>query len=538
MIRVLIVDDEILVRNNLRNIIDWGSNGFVICGEAINGNTALEAIARHNPHIVIMDISMPLMDGVELSQRISERFRNVKMIVLSSYDSFDYVRDTMKNGAVDYILKHKLDTRSLLELLKNVKDEIQSEIRQRDEIEQITRKWDIISPSAQQSFIRDLVLGINNNTDEIVKYFDTMGLENFTSNTVAVVMQIVNFLIVTENYSDRDKSLFVKSVIDLYNESVIDKSNSIITYIEQGKYVILFSFGQQRSEASITGYLHDCLNKISETVGLYLGINVMFGISRLCPKISNISQYYEQACRSSEGLFASNTSNSVKTGSTDNEPFISLSITQEKNLLSAIEALDFEKAEAVIAAVLNGPEAGNISLQSCQMCINELISIADKVARKEGVIFNRINNNEVKWRDKFSSRKNLKDVHSLILNYYHSLIENLKKNKHTGYSNKMLEAVEYIHGYYRDNISLNDVADTIGLSPQYLSSLFKKEAGIGFNDYLNSIRIEKAKELIETGRSRVKAIYNLVGFNNYSYFFKVFKEITGITPIEYSKKTR
>lgn len=538
MMRVMIVDDELLVRNNLRNIIDWERNGFIICGEATNGKAAIEAMEKLNPDIVILDVSMPLMDGVELSKYISDRFEKVKMIVLSSFDNFEYVRDTMKNGAVDYLLKHKLDAKALLSLLEKVRNGMQAESKQRDAMERITRGWNIASPAAQQNFIRDLVLGTNRYTDDLDKYLDTMQLQNFTGNIVVAVMQIVNFLIITEKYSDKDTSLFIKSVIELYQQSMSDFNYSIITYIGQGKFAILFSFSQRKSEALITNIIHSNLNKISETIWLYWGVNVVFGISQLCRDIKDVPVYYKQASRMPEGVFMNKTGNNFnRNGTSDGDNFIDLNITQEKDLLAAMASCDFDKAKSIIENIFKSLKVGNVNFNSAQMCINELVSIADKVARKEGISAYAESGAEAAWREKVSHCKKLDEIHSLILDYYYSIINNLKKNMHFGYSHNMFETINYINRHYCENISLNDTAEAVGLSPQYLSSLFKKETGIGFNDYLNNVRIEKAKALIDEGRNKVKDIYNIVGFNNYSYFFKVFKDTTGFTPLEYSKKS-
>ena len=96
MLKVLIIEDEMLVRMNLTTLINWEKNGFVICGEATNGKDAIEKIEIQRPHIVIMDVVMPIMDGVELSYYISRKYKDVKMIVLSNYGEFDYVRETLK----------------------------------------------------------------------------------------------------------------------------------------------------------------------------------------------------------------------------------------------------------------------------------------------------------------------------------------------------------------------------------------------------------------------------------------------------------
>ncbi|MFD1907867.1 response regulator [Paenibacillus rhizoplanae] len=125
LIQVLLVDDEPLVHHHLLTMTDWRSHGFEICGEAYSGLTALQACEKSLVHIAIIDVNMPGMNGVELQRTICERYPAVKTIMLSSYDDYDYVRECLRNGAADYLLKHRLNDQSLISVLKKVAQELQ-----------------------------------------------------------------------------------------------------------------------------------------------------------------------------------------------------------------------------------------------------------------------------------------------------------------------------------------------------------------------------------------------------------------------------
>ena len=122
MLKVLIVDDELLVRTNLRYMLDWEANGFSICGEASNGAEAIKLAQKMSPDIILSDIRMPVMDGLELSHQLKKLYPESILIVLSNYDDFEYVKGTLKNGAIDYILKHNLSISTLSEALHRAKE--------------------------------------------------------------------------------------------------------------------------------------------------------------------------------------------------------------------------------------------------------------------------------------------------------------------------------------------------------------------------------------------------------------------------------
>lgn len=537
MLKVLIVDDEMLVRNNLRSIINWEKNGFVICGEASNGSLAVRMMSEHKPDIIIMDISMPIMDGVDLSKHINDNFKQIKMIVLSSYDNYDYVRETMKNGAVDYLLKHRVNSELMLTTLNKVKKEIFEESKQMAESVQKQKRWEILSPLARQKFVKELVLGIKDNNDEIREYFSTLDFQVGTRNFVVVVMQIMNFMFVTEKFDDKEKNLFIQSVMDLCYQALNDFKNCIVSYIEQGKYVVIFSFEELRSEAHINSLLHEHLVRMSGTISRYAGIKVVFGTSQPCNNLYDIPKRYQQACKKPRGLLQpSDGINIEKDYYNDKDGQVSLSIYQEKSILSAIQILDSIEMESVISSIFGDLNIRCADYKSVHICTSEMMNIAFKVASKEGIKLNEISLGEGLTGESLNNCESAEKARIYIIGLYTELIEELKKLRKDNYSNYINDAVNFIRKNYRINISLNETAESIGITPSYLSRLFKEETNRGFTEYLTEIRVQAAKKLIDDGEKKIKEIYEIVGFNSYNYFFKVFKDIEGITPLHYAKR--
>jgi len=275
MLKVLIVEDEMIVRINLATLINWEKNGFVICGEVANGKEAIEKIEKHRPHIVIMDVVMPIMDGIELSCYISRKYKNIKMIVLSSYGEFDYVRETLKNGAVDYILKHSLNPSALLDVLNKAKTQIEEEIRQENERIKAKEKLKLAIDAIKENYIRQLILGIN--TDKITNDFELFQLWLGEKKIIVVSMQVLNYLIITNNYSEKEKEMLIHSIINVANQIMSRIKNGMIAHIEKGRFILLFYCENEKSEASIHQWTYNVMERISNAINNFLDIDVVWG---------------------------------------------------------------------------------------------------------------------------------------------------------------------------------------------------------------------------------------------------------------------
>jgi len=532
LLKVLIVDDEVLVRNDLRTLIDWESQGFFMCGEANNGANAIHMIEKLTPSIVIFDINMPVLDGVALSKYISEHFKHIKMIIISSYDNYDYVRETMKNGAIDYLLKHRINSTTLIAALEKAKMELLNEEREKVENERNEKKWGELGPVAQQKYVKEFLLGINENVQEVYEYFDMIEFKIKNRSFIVVVMQISNFLVLTEKYSDKEKSLLFRAVIDLSNQVLEEPIQGIVIHIDEGRFAIILSFNSIRSENNLNTIIHSILDKIAENIKRYIGIKVILGTSEPYFNFVDLPKAYRQARKRPEELLAD-----LGNGEGNNSiPIVTLTIGQEKNLLAALENINYDDASEVINQIFIELNKSGNNPKAIQFCINELINIAYRAALKLKIDSEYINDLESSLRDRLNKSGTVGEMSKSINELYFKLIDSINKNKIKHYSKYVEKTMQYIQNNYYQQISLDEAAKAIAINSSYLSHIFKEELGKGFSEYLNYIRVQAAKKLILKDSMTVKSIYSEVGFNNYNYFFKVFKDIEGITPVEFSKK--
>jgi two-component system response regulator YesN len=530
MYKVLLVDDELLVRNYLRTLIKWEKNGFFICGEARNGESAIEQIDSLKPHIVILDINMPGMDGVSLSAHISRHYPDISMIVLSSYDKYEYVRETLINGAVDYLLKHAMDDHALLRVLGKAKKQL-AQLSERQETEE---SWKKLSQTVSRSYLKELALGSQERLGEIEAYFHN-NVSMKTQNMIVLVMQVVHFPFITKDYSDAEKNGYVRSIHDLCRQTLGDSDRGIAAHIDQGKFVFLTAFPDLRSESAMMGQLESLKQRLEKSLYVYLNILVVFGTSRVCQKLSEIQQQYNQAVIRMEselsGQYYRGSSVSDKSKLAQEE-VMTLSIEQEKAILSALEVSDRTSIKRLISEIFERLRNRQIKSRSLQAVVGELVQLADKVRWKSGL--DRMQQEVAgplapPTREQLGENADIKRIQEWVEALYMSLLDQLARQQFKGYSQYVKQAMQHIREHYKDNLSLDWMAESVGITSSYLGKLFKEETGTSFSEYVNRLRIEMSKQYIERGH-KIKDVYQEVGFSSYNYFFKVFKDVEGITP--------
>lgn len=537
LLNVLIIDDEPLVRGYIRSLLDWEGCGFVICGEAVDGCEALDRMAQMQPDIVLLDIHMPGMDGVVLSSRIAEQYTGTKIIVLSSYDNYDYVRDTLRNGVVDYLLKHRIDRALMLQALQKARDKILEEARKAELEERLAREREFVSPTLVETYLKELILGNKERFDLIEDYFKSLKLFTGKGAMVIGVLQIGYFDLITYRYKDSEKNGLVKNVMDICRQILQNEEGSYIGYIDQGRFALLFVFNDVKSEGNLWQQVYSRKSRMESSLRLFLNLSTDFGFGGVCSRLNEADRFYQEACKNMEqkeaGFLPRGDRAPYDHGSS---PVVALTIGQEKQLLTSLETGNGGLAELVINEIFDMLKQESPSSRGVQIIVKEMLDIAFKAGRKADIDLD--GTGAEKALNRWTGNETLGDIKLRIQSLYSTLMDEMRRNQQRqSYSRYVRQALDYISRHYREDISLEKAAKDIGITHTYLSRLFKGETGVSFTERLNQVRIEVSKKFMDGGES-VKEIYENVGFKNYSYFFKVFKEITGSTPLEYIKTNK
>lgn len=532
MLKVLLVDDDVVIRTILKNLIDWEQHGFMIAGEVSNGVECIQKMSTDRYDLVITDMNMPMMDGMAVIDSICKYYPGVEVIVISGYDDYDYVHSSLKKGAIDYILKSKLDKRILCEVLETVTHKI----IERNKI-LCHSKYQSEQLSKGRSYmlyflVHDIISG-NILYKEVKLELEKLGIYFRFTNFILCYIEVQNFPVLRQ----RKKDQVIKSFIGLVEKIIIEEAHGLVTNLEQERFIAFIDFGKVKSSLLILQLLTGMLARISSNSKKYMGFHTSVAVSDLCGNYDKIPELFLKTKKSLENRFYED---QQIVWQHDEmlmaESQMSLSINEKEKILRLLEVRDKESIFHFLDDFFDECRKKKISVCSVQEIIAELISIAILFCRKHSLEVMRDELEKIQLLDDYVNKK-FTGLCSLVKQTYEKvLLEYTYLHEERGNNPYVIKAMKYINSNYLKRISLTDTAEYVGVSAQYLSRLIKVEYKKGFTEILNEMRVEIACEMVRSHNYKVKEIVEESGFSNYNYFFKVFKDVTGLTPIEYERQ--
>lgn len=501
MYHVLIADDDYLMRNSLFAMPEWGECGFRIAGMVSNGKDALEFISRNQVDVVFSDVCMPVMDGIELAKHIHQNYPDIRVIIMSNYSDFDYVKEAFHANVIDYILKYTIQPDTLKPLLEKVRLSIANK--------QADAPQDHSFELEQQRRSR-MIEAINDKSADGV----------YRKNAVVLTAKINTKALLTQVYTKYDLDLLLNNIVNTISQIVSD-CTGYIAYTDINHNIIIYlPFDEKLSEPAIMRKINDYIIWIAMSCKKFFNLNFSFGISNTSCETRPLHQCLEEAFDMLETtpITGADRKKSIVT-------FNTLSINIEKNLLAAIEQQDFELADKYLVSAFESADDPNI-------ITSELIAIISKICSEFSIDLTHVDFADVK---NASAQYQYQQVKKLFQYIIHSLAD---KQPSESASSHISAAEKYIREHYESRVTLEDIANYVGLVPSYLSTIFKKKTGQTISGYLTNYRLERAKELLEDKNINIKQIYSKVGFNDYNYFITCFKKNYGCTPNQYKKKVQ
>jgi two-component system response regulator YesN len=516
MCRILIVDDEMLLRQGIIHMTNWDEYGFSVAGEASNGEEALHLIEISEPEIVITDIRMPVMDGIELTRKIKENYPQIQVIVLSSYNDFDYVRETLKLGALDYLLKSKMDPQELLSLLKKAKQKLNA-VQQPDCPVEFFR-----DEIRRDNFLKDLLSGKFEDETLIKQRLDQIKLPLEREQELILVITVV-----TQKNED-DGAGTNRALIETI-QNVFAQFFNCYTFFCNCSYVTILNYLPQPME-QLRNIGCQVIDQIADRHRLKAGLIISDG----CKGLSNLATSYCQAIQKIPYLFYMEPQQIIL----PNQFFTATILESDFEPLPLfIEKQDLSGLKQYVETQINEPiQAGHFpEPYALKKWLIEICYLLIQSATKLG--YNTISVS----KNKFSIFKKIESVSSLreLLTTFNEIINDfeniLAESQYLLYHPVIKRIIEYLSSHYAENITLALLASLFHINKSYLCQLFKSQTGKNLNNYLTRIRIEKAKDLLLNPENNIYLVGNLVGFPNPSYFTQTFKNLVGSTPSEYVK---
>lgn len=510
--RVLIVDDEILVRQGIKHHLNWEQFGFQIVGEASNGKEALNLIERLSPHIVITDIVMPVMDGEEFTRILKAHYPQIEVIVLSSYGEFDYVRSTFQSGVADYILKPKLETEELLQALQNTARKIPG----------LKHKKQTADGSFSVDRLLDrLLAGYDSDEDgRLAEYFPYDAFVLLGADLSRVAGEPHSYIIgLAANLEARFEKLAFPTV-----SKAIAASNK--------QLLMLANMPREHYEAVIAE-VHALAAEKSESMP-----EMVWAVSGMFGELSQLAEIYrDEWLRLLAYRFYF--PGRIMMKASELPPARVTEAFDMKLLTAELRKKQFASAFGRLREYVD-QAAGNYRTPPFEfksflgnVIFNITIILADMNEQVKEL-------DDVKYAY-FKAIDEAKDVTEAVasLNAFLDEAEKLAASRFQQAGNgNMRKLLEYIDEHYSEPLSLSSLSRHFHFNPSYLSSYFSAHNDEGFSEYLNKIRIAKAAELLRADEMAISEISARVGYSDHSYFTKVFKKQTGMSPSQYRRQHR
>ena len=522
---VLLVDDEEEVTQIIMKKIDWESLGFSVIGSANNGVKALEMVEEFQPDIVMTDIRMPYMDGMELAHRVKAEFPSTRIFLFTGFDEFEYAKEAIHLEVEEYILK-PVNAAELTKVFSQTKIKLDQEISEKRNVEILQNYYIESLPFLQTNFYVTLIEG-RIQEEELGKYLEDYQISMPGPVYCCVVIHTSS----TQDSNEMSPLLLSTSVQKQVKERLAQKWDArYFSYL--GNSVLI---AQLKNEGEVSELTDEC-DRFCKYARRMIGAVVTAGVGKVCRQLSELQQSYEGAREavSYRGIYgaerAINIREIVPQGKNQPEE------EGESQLTGLFRAIRFGREDEVREAVsvyIRRAVVPVTSLQQHQIGRMELLSALYRFCTANEIP-EKIFSGDMGKLYTSLLEKGPKELEGWLLDLSLSLRELLIHARSSSTKTYVKRAEEYIHSSYADaELSLDYVCELLGVSNSYFSTVFKKETGKSFTAYLTDYRMEQASRmLLETGEKSYVIAKN-VGYADSNYFSYVFKRKFGVAPSQY-----
>lgn len=526
--KVLIVDDERWIYELLQRLINWNAFGFEIVGYATNGYDAYNFICEQKLDLVISDIRIPKMDGIELVKMVRARNINVHFILISGYQQFEYAQNALKYKVDDYLLK-PIEEKELEAILSKISNELRNEDSHQRQVQNIMLK------------LGDNIKQLRMKTFENLLFSDSQTKPGCDEININCEMHLVpGYFQVSMLRLDIDKSANddisgimhskIENVIDSYSHPVF--AERVILHMNDFLVLIL----NYSNTNQLSNYYKSVFNKVSQLLNAYTQMTVTLSIGDPVDDIKTIIQSYDSAKRlmRSRVIFGGNRvieANKTNYSPQHEEDLMTSDI--KASLSNSFELLDFEKSSTILNDIFQHiSRIENIDPDVVYTVLNQILkclfNAMERLDHNDYTILSSFS-----MEEEFSQCIGMKALFKKFLSYVSETLHIFSEQRKKTLSKPIEQAKRYIRNYYNKQLPLADIARNVYLNEQYLSELFKKETGKTVTDYIRDYRIDVAKIFLNDNRYKINDIAEMVGYSDARHFSKIFKKVVGVTPKEY-----
>lgn len=535
--KVFLVEDEYIVREGIKNNIDWEKNGYDFCGEASDGELAFPMISEKRPDIVITDIRMPFMDGIELSRMIKEEYPEIKIIILSGHEEFEYAKAAIQIGVEEYLLK-PINGDELLQVVNRVAQKIKEENESRETLQE--GEGDENFEYAKRQLLSSLI-------DDNASLSDAM--EQGKKIHLNLMAKCYNIMMLKLQRKNKEQG-FSQRILELYKtmeDTLKEQDGQSIMFdrAPEGKVILFMGSGEEEIRRNMDVFA----GQFREILPEYEDVTYFGSVGVPVMRLRELGESYEAASHGFSYRFLTEPNQIVDNHTvfdqTRNEKKFSCSIGSVD-----IQNLDKQKIESFLKGgemdeihffveeyMKNTGDAGKNSMIFRQYIVMDMFFAASH-------FLTQITDGREQLGEPFESPEQMQKIVSdleatvVYIKELFTKVMQVRDAQTTEHNSDVVEnAKKYIsENYHDEELTLNTVAHEVNVSPNHLSAMFSQKTGQTFVKYLTDVRMHRAKELLKCTSKRSNEICEEVGYRDPHYFSHLFKKNVGCSPIQYRER--
>ncbi len=523
--KVILVDDEAEVIDIMEAKIRWSELGFEVVGSAKNGVKALELVEKLQPDVVLTDIRMPYMDGLELSRKLNQDYPNIYIILCTGFDEFEYAKEAVHLDIKEYLLK-PISAVELSESLMRLKENLDKEREEKLNVRKLENYFQESLPALQSNLFISLMEG--RVSEEDYARFSAAYQVNMKGPLFCCIVFHTSENHVLEGMNPLLLSMSVEREI---RQRLVEKWHCK-EFLYLGNTVLIMEMGSEEQMVPIT----DECDRFCRWAYRVMGAVVTAGIGTVCDNLFNINLSYEGAREAVSYRVLYGTQRAINIREIVPKEQATLSLLEEgrmHDLFRAIRVGNPEKIEEAVQKEIQKIHKHTVTIGQYHLAAMETVSNFYKFCANNSLDFNEIAGNVPNLYEKVPQMDE-SSLTSWMNEMARMISEELKTARNSTSHRLVTEAQLLVREKYMDaSISLDVVCSILGVSNSYFSSVFKKETGKSFISYLTDYRMDIAEELILSGETKSYKVAEKVGYLDANYFSYVFKKRFGVSPSKY-----
>lgn len=530
MLKVFLAEDEFIIREGIKNNIDWQAYGYEFCGEASDGELAFPLIQKTRPDILITDIKMPFVDGLALSRLVKKELPETEIIILSGYEEFDYAKEAIQIGVARYLLK-PINGETLLQEIDSVAEIILGKQKEKEIREKYQKEMEENSLRDQMDLFQHLVTG-DCSMEELLSVADKLDLKIMAPWYSIVLLKIQSMKHDYEEYSG--------SIV------VVDER---IAKLAEPEHVLIFDRALEGraflfkadSEDELLAYQKEYLGDVKEVLSSYVNLRYFGGIGTPVNRLREIPASFEDASHAFAHRYLVaescilDSSLLMQEGAAEQEDFRISAVNPEQidraKMQEFLRTGDLDEVIYFVDEFFGKLDGGAMKSRIFRQYItmDAYFSIVDFL---KGL---GLQKDEIEAPDQDSSiLQDEKSAMDYIVRIMEKALVLREKKASSRYEDVVSEVIHYIEdNYAQEELSLNLLASHVNFSPNHLSMIFSQQTGQTLIRYLTDYRMNRAKELLRCSSKKSSVISMEVGYKDPHYFSYLFKKTQGMTPTQY-----